>query len=226
MANKAIAFYSHRDGPNPWKNVILFEELGVAYDPTYLVFGDGSGGVEHEAFLKINPAGRVPWIKDPNTGIELTESNLISEYIVEKYDTKGIFSVEGEQNKLLVKQWLGFQAASQGPFFAQAMIAQHVLKNEGSTKHFQALVKRTITTVDRALQGKEYLVGGKITLADLAFIPWDRALDTILAGDSESATAEQREKLWPSWSAWHNRVLQRPAVQKAVQIQNTEQGKK
>jgi glutathione S-transferase len=101
-----------------------------------------------------------------------------------------------------------------------------VLKNEGSTKHFQALVKRTITTVDRALQGKEYLVGGKITLADLAFIPWDRALDTILLNDPEAATAEQREKLYPNWSAWHNRLLQRPAVQKAVQIQTTEQAKK
>lgn len=55
-------------------------------------------------------------------GIELTESNLISEYLTEKYDTKGIFSIEGEQNKLLVKQWLGFQAASQGPFFAQVNI--------------------------------------------------------------------------------------------------------
>lgn len=106
------------------------------------------------------------------------------------------------------------------------MIAQHVLKNEGSTKHFQGLVKRTITTVDRALQGKEYLVGDKLTLADLAFIPWDRTLDIILLGDSEAATAEQREKLWPNWSAWHNRILQRPAVQKAVQIQTTEQGKK
>lgn len=56
------------------------------------------------------------------TGIELTESNLISEYLANRYDTKGIFAVEGEQNKLLVKQWLGFQAASQGPFFAQVNI--------------------------------------------------------------------------------------------------------
>ncbi|KAL6892023.1 glutathione S-transferase [Trichoderma evansii] len=225
MATKAINFYSHRDGPNPWKNVILFEELGIPYDATYLTFGSGSDGVQHENFLKINPAGRVPWIKDPNTGIELTESNLISEYIVEKYDKNGVFSVDGEQNKLFVKQWLGFQAASQGPFFAQAMIAQHMLKNEGSTKHFQDLVKRTITTVDRALTGKEYLVGGKITLADIAFIPWDRALDVIMVGDDEAATAEGRAKLWPNWSAWHNRVLQRPSVQKAVQIQNTVQGK-
>jgi glutathione S-transferase len=56
------------DGPNPWKNVILFEELGIPYNATYLTFGAGSGGVEHESFLKINPAGRVPWIKDPATG--------------------------------------------------------------------------------------------------------------------------------------------------------------
>lgn len=56
-------------------------------------------------------------------GIELTESNLISEYLVDKYDAKGVFSVAGEQDKLLVKQWLGFQAASQGPFFAQVNIS-------------------------------------------------------------------------------------------------------
>lgn len=107
----------------------------------------------------------------------------------------------------------------------QGLIAQHILKNEGSTKHFQALVKRTITTVDRALKGKEYLVGDKITLADLAYIPWDLALDTILLGDEESATAEDRKKLWPNWFAWHNRVLQRPAVQKMLAIQRKAQGK-
>ncbi|PKK49333.1 hypothetical protein CI102_5383 [Trichoderma harzianum] len=208
MATNAIDFYSHRDGPNPWKNIILFEELGIPYNATYLTFGDANGGVEHEDFLKKNPAGRVPWIKDPTTGIELTESNLISEYLVDHYDKKGIFSVEGEQNQLLVKQWLGFQAASQGPFFAQV-----------------TLVKRTITTVDRALKGKEYLVGDKITLADLAYIPWDLALDTVLQGDEESATAEGRKKLWPDWFAWHNRVLQRPSVQKMLAIQRKAQGK-
>jgi glutathione S-transferase len=56
------------EGPNPWKNVILFKELGIAYNPTYLEFGAGDGGVQHEEFLKKNPAGRVPWIKDPVTG--------------------------------------------------------------------------------------------------------------------------------------------------------------
>ncbi|KAL7953033.1 hypothetical protein V8C34DRAFT_309541 [Trichoderma compactum] len=170
-------------------------------------------------------AGRVPWIKDPTTGIALTESNLISEYLVDHYDKKGIYSVEGKQNKLLAKQWLGFQAASQGPFFAQGLIAQHILKNEGSTKHFQALVKRTITTADPAPRGKEYLVGDKITLTDLAYIPWDLALNNIILGNEESATAEGRKKLWPNWFAWHNRVLQRPSMQKMLAIQKKAQCK-
>jgi glutathione S-transferase len=49
----------------------------------------------------------------------MTESNVIDEYLVDKYDKSGIFGVKGEQEEYSVKQWLGFQAASQGPFFAQ-----------------------------------------------------------------------------------------------------------
>lgn len=55
------------EGPNPWKNVIIFEELGILYKATYLDFGLNKGGVEYEDFLEKNPAGRVPWIKDLTT---------------------------------------------------------------------------------------------------------------------------------------------------------------
>ena len=105
------------------------------------------------------------------------------------------------------------------------MIAQYVLKNSESTTHFQGLVKRTITTVNRALQGKDYLVGGNITLADLAFVPWDLALDLILRGDPETATLEKRRIVWPNWYAWHSLLLERPAVQKMIAIQRKVQGK-
>ena len=49
--------------------MIIFEELGIPYKATYLDFGPNKDGVEHEDFLKKNPAGRVPWIKDPATGV-------------------------------------------------------------------------------------------------------------------------------------------------------------
>jgi glutathione S-transferase len=97
-------------------------------------------------------------------------------------------------------------------------------KNPGSTKHFQELVKRTIGTVNRALKGKSYLVGGKATLADLAFVPWDLSLDKIMMGDPQAATAEEREKLWPDWFAWHTKLLERPGVQKMLEIQKKVKG--
>jgi glutathione S-transferase len=103
------------------------------------------------------------------------------------------------------------------------MILQHMVKNMEGAKHFQGLVKRTIKSVDRELEGKQYLVGGKVTLADLAFIPWDNMLDTIMMNDSEAATSEQRKTLYPNWAAWRDRLLQRPAVQKMMSIQKEAQ---
>lgn len=84
--------------------------------------------------------------------------------------------------------------------------------------HFQHLVKRTLRTVDDELQGKEYLVGGKCTLADLAFIPWDLMLDLVLQGDTEAGTAQGRQQLFPNWHKWHTRIAQRPSVQKMISL--------
>lgn len=100
---------------------------------------------------------------------------------------------------------------------------QLMVKNVEAAKHFQGLVKRTIKTIDRELEGKQYLVGGRITLADLAFIPWDNALDIIMMGDPEAATSEERRELFPNWSAWRDRLLERPAVKKMMAIQKEAQ---
>jgi glutathione S-transferase len=91
--------------------------------------------------------------------------------------------------------------------------------NLDGRQHFQDLVKRTLGTVDSALTGKTYLVGEKCTIADLAFVNWDLMLDVALKGDKQAATKEQREKMYPNWSAWHERLLERPAVQKMMQAQ-------
>jgi glutathione S-transferase len=90
--------------------------------------------------------------------------------------------------------------------------------NADGVVHFQNLVKRTLRTVDDELEGKEYLVGGKCTLADLAFVPWDLMLDFVLQGDAEAATAEDRQKLYPNWYRWHTRIIQRPSVQKMIAL--------
>jgi glutathione S-transferase len=98
-------------GPNPWKVVVILEELGVPYEINSFAFRE----VKTKPFIDINPNGRVPGkhillghprlsavrgtlkfmehekqrltctlaIEDPNTGITLWESGAIILYLIE-----------------------------------------------------------------------------------------------------------------------------------------------
>lgn len=41
------------------------------------------------------------------------------------------------------------------------------MNNPEALAHLQSIVKRTLSTIDAALEGKQYLVAGKCTIADL-----------------------------------------------------------
>ncbi|CZR69146.1 related to theta class glutathione S-transferase [Phialocephala subalpina] len=235
MAEK-ITFYSHRQGPNPWKSVTVFEELEVPYQTIYLEFGKVPNGVEDEGFLNKNPAGRVPLIYDPatgntsnsprsqkvdrrRTGVPLTESNTIALYLVDQYDKDAKLTFRTTPEKYLVSQWLYLQGATQAPMFQQALLFALGKNNPEAQAHLRGIVKRTLATIDTALDGKTYLVGDKCTIADLAFVNWDLTLDVRLKGDPEAALREQRKALYPNRWAWHHRILERPAVKKMIQTQ-------
>src|SRR3569833_3329857 len=82
---KPITLHGHTAGPNPWKVLIILEELGVPYDMVFQTMGQG---MKSPPYRIIKPNGRVPAIEDPNTGIILWLSCAIIEYLVDTYDTK------------------------------------------------------------------------------------------------------------------------------------------
>jgi glutathione S-transferase len=57
-----ITLYGFAAGPNSWKVAILLSELGLPFDETFLTIPE----LKHEAYLRINPNGKVPAIVDPN----------------------------------------------------------------------------------------------------------------------------------------------------------------
>lgn len=67
--------------------------------------------------------------------------------------------------------------------------------------------------------GSQYLVGDKYTYADLAFIPWNLLLPFAMGADFEA----ELEKDLPSYWAWWQRVVNRPASQKIKQDRETAQ---
>jgi hypothetical protein len=69
---KTITVWGHASGPNPWKALIILEELGLPYEHKIVDFPD----MKKEPYISLNPNGRVPTIEDPNTGITLWEVSV------------------------------------------------------------------------------------------------------------------------------------------------------
>ncbi|KAJ5176554.1 Glutathione S-transferase-like protein OpS6 [Penicillium canariense] len=206
MSLQPIKLYGHGPGPNPWKVIMVFEELNIPYIHTIVDFAD----MKKEPFESINPNGRVPAIEDPNTGITLWESGAIVEYLVETYDKQHTISFNaGSKDYFLAKQWLHFQVSGQGPYFGQAVwfTRYHSEKVESAKERYVKEIRRVSSVLDRFLADKEYLVGGQFSYADLAFIPWFLITPMF---DIELATE------FPNVDAWLNRQKARPAIAKAL----------
>ncbi|KAF2808875.1 glutathione S-transferase II [Mytilinidion resinicola] len=72
-------------------------------------------------------------------------------------------------------------------------------------------VRRFLRLLDSCLDGKQWLVGNKCTLADLAFAPWNSMVGTLL-----SVSAEQKFDEFPSVKRWNERMPSRPSWKKAM----------
>lgn len=66
------------------------------------------------SFLKINPNGRLPALKDPNANdLIIWESGAIVEYLVETYDKEHKLTFVSGPEKWYLKQYLHFQMSGQ-----------------------------------------------------------------------------------------------------------------
>lgn len=210
MSLQPIKLYGDGAGPNPWKVVLVLEELDIPYVKTAVEWAD----MKKEPYESINPNGRVPAIEDPNTGITLWESGAILEYLVETYDKEHKISFEaGSKDYFLAKQWLHFQMSGQGPYFGQAVwfTRYHPEKIESAKERYVKEIRRVSGVLDKFLADKEYLVGDKFSYVDSAFIPW---FDVVFLFDIDLA------KEFPHVDAWLNRQKARPAIGKVAKARD------
>jgi glutathione S-transferase len=213
MTLKPLTLWGHDSGPNAWKAAMILEELHVPYTVKMIEFPD----MKKEAYESINPNGRVPAIEDPNTGITLWESGAIIEYVVETYDKQHKISfAPGSKEYFEAKQWLYFQVSGQGPYFGQAVwfTVYHPEKIPSVIDRYVSEIRRVSGVLDRTLQKKEFLVGGKFSYADAAFVTWYGILSLF-------AEKINLETDFPILNAWLEGIKARPAIAKILQDRET-----
>lgn len=107
-----------------------------------------------------------------------------------------------------------FQTSGQGPYFGQAgwFTVLHSEKLPSAISRYQNEVRRIHGVLDGWLNGRQWLVGDKLTYADLAFATWNDRSDAVL-----ECAPEDKFKGFPNVHAWHERITSRPSWKKAME---------
>ncbi|GAD95566.1 hypothetical protein PVAR5_4212 [Paecilomyces variotii No. 5] len=194
--------------PNGIKASITLEELGLPYKVEPIDIGTNIQ--KEEWFLKINPNGRIPAIKDSEQRV--FESGAIMLYLVDKYDKeKKISYAPGTPEYIEMLGWLMFQMGGVGPMQGQANHFRVFagVRSDYGIKRYTDETKRLYSVLESRLKESTYLAGSKYTIADIANYSWVRSGPTILEFDLSE---------WPALKKWKEEIDQRDAVKKGADV--------
>ena len=202
--------------PNGVKASIMLEETGLAYEPHTINIGANETWVPE--FMSLNPNGKIPAIIDPDgpggKPIGLFESGAILLYLAEK---TGQFLPADPARRYETVQWVFFQMAAIGPMFGQLgyfhKFAGREIEDKRPLERYRAETQRLLGVIDGRLADREWIMGHQYTIADISMLGWVRNLVGFY-GARELVQFDTFRHV----SAWLERGLARPAVQRGLEI--------
>ena len=152
--------------PNGYKVSIMLEELKLKYKVHKIDLGRQTQ--KEEWFLKLNPNGRIPVLKDNENNKVIFESGAILYYLAIKYNK---FFLEEKRTEIM--QWLMFQMSAIGPMQGQANVFFRYMdeKIPVAISRYQNECRRLYEVLDKQLQVNKWICG-EYSIADIATWPW------------------------------------------------------
>src|SRR5579872_4209719 len=165
----AITIFGDSTSGNCMKVKWTCERLHIAHD--WIESSVMERATRTEAFLALNPAGQVPTVV-LSDGRPLSQSNAIILHLAE--GSALIPADAYERAKML--EWLFWEQYSHEPYVA---VVRFQMKEGGKTRAEiePRLIERgegALKRMDAALAGRTHLVGGALTLADIALVAYTR----------------------------------------------------
>lgn len=200
--------------PNGWKVSIMLEECGLEYRTRLVNIGAGEQFTPE--FAAISPNKRMPAIVDhapaepyaAGQPVSVFESAAILWYLAEK---TGRFLPVSPIGRKEAMEWLFWQMANLGPMAGQlSHFVNYAQSGDQSYAHqrYADEVDRCLGVLEQRLDGRDYILGEGYSIADMAAWPW--ALVAKPLGQSFDDL--------PNVSRWRQRIKERPAVQRGVDL--------
>ncbi|HTT82880.1 MAG TPA: glutathione S-transferase N-terminal domain-containing protein [Rhizomicrobium sp.] len=202
--------------PNGVKVSIALEELGLAYEAHRVDIGANENLTRE--FLSLNPNGKIPAIIDPNgpdgVPLGLFETGAILIYLAEK---TGRLLPADPARRYHTIQWVCFQLAHVGPMFGQVgyfyKFAGKEISDKRPLERYRDESKRILGVLEMRLAGRQWIMDDEYTIADIATLGWVRNLIGFY-GARELVGFDELTNV----PAWLERGLERPAVQRGLNI--------
>jgi glutathione S-transferase len=188
---------------NVQKVVWLLEELGQPY--TREDYGRQFNNTQTEAYLKLNPSGKVPTLVDGN--VVVWESNTILRYRCSKSAGGAALYPTEPASRSQVERWMDWQLASlNGPYLG--VFKESKKKEEERAASFAADSKELaaqLELLEMGTAGRAFIAGANFSIADICLGPIvDRCLGFPVALPAV-----------PGIRAWRDKIVSRAAYQKS-----------
>ena len=191
LDNASLTIFGDSISGNCLKVKFVCDALGLPYDWVEVSILDGE--TRTPDFLAMNPAGQVPVVRLAENSV-LAQSNAIMLYLADGSD----LIPEDRYERALMHQWLFWEQYSHEPAIAVLRFQRLYLKKPDS-EIAPALVEKSekaLALMEGHLQARDYLVGSRLTLADIALVAYTR-----FAADAKLDLAR-----WPHVKAWVGRI--------------------
>ncbi len=169
--------------------------------------GGSFGGLDTPGYLTLNPNGRIPTISDH--GQIVWESNAIVRHLCRRYGKRSLLPAS-EPDYTTADQWMEWHKTTPYPpyidLFWALVRTEPAHRRPGRIARLAAAVGRALRVLEDHLAARPYLLGDRLTMADIPFGPM---IHRYLALEVE------RPGL-PHIGAWYQRLCERRAFREHV----------
>jgi len=201
-----MKLYMHPLSTNARRARLVVHHLGLTVEEELIDLAKGAQ--RQPAYLALNPNGKVPTLVDGD--LKLNECYAIMIYLSEKTGRRELYPDE-LATRTDIHRWLFWSANEWGPTIGR-LTFENMLKpmlghgnpDPARVQETEATFKQQASVLDAHLAGREYVVGSRLSLADLALAGGLSHLVPAklpLAGFANIVAWFERMQKLPAWAA-------------------------
>jgi glutathione S-transferase len=210
----AIELYWGSGSPFAWRVMLALEIKNLPYESKLLEFSKG----EHKtpAYLKLNPRGKVPTLKDGD--FVVYESIAMMAYLDRKYPDPPLFGKTPEETGLIWRVISECESylVGEGNKVVRPIFFGKGLDRVDEIQQAAQSIRQELKGIDATLDRSNWLVGGKISAADITVFPLVQLL--LRAASKDAAKSFNLGLLplsegYPNIARWLQRIEALPNYQ-------------